>query len=715
MSLIVIVDDQPTNRQIFTKIATSIEKAIEVKCFADPEEALDWLETHTPDLLITDYNMPHMDGAEFIFKLRQKNPLRDIPIIVITVFEDRAYRLAALDAGATDFLQSPVDHQEFVTRARNLLKLRRQQLLLADRADNLKRELEDSERALEQSLRDSSKRLAQVIDTVPALISATDRDGRLLFLNAHHTKITGLDPADSIGHDLSAIMGDDIAKRNDTLDKMVLENGKALNSFEEEIIDKSGENRVFLTTKSPLKDADGHITGVVTSSLDITDRKAAESHLHHIAHHDTLTELPNRTMLREQLGLQIARSRRGDRQFALHLIDLDGFKNVNDVLGHSAGDNILIEVSKRLLSIRKKGDVVARLGGDEFAVLQANISGSEKAAELATEICQILAKPHMVSGEKIETTASIGVTMHLADGKDFDELLRHADLAMYRAKADGGNQHRFYATDMNTRARRAAALDAELRLAIEREEFLLYYQPQIDVGSGKIVGVEALLRWQNANGEIIAPGGFLPRAEENGLIVPINEWVLREACRQAVAWQRMGLPRMRMGVNLSPVQFRKQSVPLLVARILADTGLDPRLLDLELTENIVMQNTESVAIQLSQLRELGVLISIDDFGTGFSSLSYIKHFPIDRLKIDQSFIRDLMTDPSDAAIVQAIIGLGDSLNLDVIAEGVETADQLSHLRAAGCGEAQGYYFGRPMPAADLAHLIGGDIKIVQHS
>ncbi|AXS38783.1 EAL domain-containing protein [Breoghania sp. L-A4] len=705
MSLIVIVDDQPTNRQIFTKIAASIDSAIEVKCFADPQLALDWLDDNTPDLLITDYNMPHMDGAEFISRLRQRPSLRDIPIIVITVFEDRAYRIAALDAGATDFLQSPVDHREFVTRARNLLKLRQQQLLLANRAASLKQELEDSERELQRTVRDSSERLAQVIDTVPALISASDCDGRFLFLNAYYNQITGIDAGKAVGRDTAEILGAEAGNRNKTLDRMVIEGEKPLNSYEEEIVDRTGRRRVFLTTKSPLRDAGNRITGILTSSLDITDRKAAESHLHFIAHHDALTELPNRTMLREQLGLQIARSRRGDRQFALHLIDLDDFKNVNDVLGHSAGDNILIEVAKRLMAIRRKGDVIARLGGDEFAVLQTGITCSKDAAIYAGEIGATIAQPHSVSGQKIETTASIGVVMHPADGYDFEEMLRHADLAMYQAKADGGNQHRFYATDMNTLARRAVALDTELRKAIECEEFILYYQPQVDIKSGAFVGVEALLRWRTSTGEIIGPAGFLPRAEENGMIVPINEWVLREACSQAVAWQNMGLPPLRMGVNLSPVQFRKQSVPLLVARVLADTGLDPRMLDLELTENIVMQNTESVAVQLGQLRELGVVISIDDFGTGFSSLSYIKHFPIDRLKIDQSFVRDLMTDPSDAAIVQAIISLGANLKLDVIAEGVETPEQLEHLRKAGCLEAQGYYFGRPMPACELEELV----------
>ncbi len=677
MSLIVILDDRATNRQIFSRLAASIEDGVTVRAFADPQAALVWLETNTPDLVVTDFKMPHMDGAEFTRRFRAQPNLSEVPVIVITVYEEREFRLRALEAGATDFLSSPVDHHEFQTRARNLLKLRKQQLLLARRANNLEQKLEYSERSREEALRDSSERLAQVIDTVPAMISAANRDGKFLFVNAFQTALAGIDHFSS---------------------------GAVLPTYEEEIIDADGVKRVFLTTKSPLRDRANAVVAVLTSSIDITDRKRAEEHLLHIAHHDALTGLPNRALLADRLRREIARARRGDRPFALHLVDLDGFKNINDVLGHVLGDKFLKVVAQRLQSLAREGDTVARLGGDEFAILQSRLARSEEAGELAARFVAAVCEPYQFAGERITTNASVGTTLHPADGADAEELLKHADLAMYRAKADGGNVVRFYAADMHSRAQEARHLDSELRQAIQDNQFVLYYQPQVNMKTGHIVGAEALLRWRRPGRGIVGPGEFLARAEENGLIVPINEWVLRQACRDAKSWERAGFPPLRVGVNLSAVQFRKQSVPLLVAKALAETGLDPARLDLELTESIVMADTEAVATDLRRLHELGVSISIDDFGTGYSSLTYVKNFPVDRLKIDQCFIRDLPTDPSDAAIVRAIVSLGHSLELDIVAEGVETADQLARLRAEGCDEVQGYYFGRPLPVSEFLAL-----------
>jgi diguanylate cyclase (GGDEF)-like protein/PAS domain S-box-containing protein len=704
MSLIVILDDRATNRQIFSRLAASIEDGVTVRAFADPLAALVWLETNTPDLVVTDFKMPNLDGAEFTRRFRAQPNLSEVPVIVITVYEEREFRLRALEAGATDFLSSPVDHHEFQTRARNLLKLRKQQLLLARRANNLEQKLEYSERSREEALRDSSERLAQVIDTVPAMISASDRDGKFLFVNAFQTALAGIDHAAALGKDIGMLFGEEHGSRSRALDRKVFGSGAALPTYEEEIVDATGVKRVFLTTKSPLRDRANAVIAVLTSSIDITDRKRAEDHLLHIAHHDALTGLPNRALLADRLRREIARARRGDRPFALHLIDLDGFKNINDVLGHVLGDKFLKVVAQRLRSLVREGDTVARLGGDEFAVLQSRLTRSEEAAELAARIVAAVSEPYQFAGERITTNASVGTTLHPADGADAEALLKHADLAMYRAKADGGNVVRFYAADMHSRAQEARHLDSELRQAIQDNQFVLYYQPQVDLKTGHIIGAEALLRWRRPGRGIVGPGVFLARAEENGLIVPINEWVLRQACRDAKSWQRAGFPPLRVGVNLSAVQFRKQSVPLLVAKTLADTGLDPRRLDLELTESIVMADTEAVAADLHRLHELGVSISIDDFGTGYSSLTYVKNFPVDRLKIDQCFIRDLATDPSDAAIVRAIVSLGHSLELAIVAEGVETADQLERLRAEDCDEVQGYYFGRPLPVGEFLAL-----------
>jgi diguanylate cyclase (GGDEF)-like protein/PAS domain S-box-containing protein len=711
MSTIVIVDDQPINRAIYSKIASSIEEVTRTETFADPKEALDVLGRLVPDLIITDYNMPGLDGAAFIARVRADPATADIPIIVITVYEDRSYRLRALDAGATDFLLSPVDHREFVTRAKNLLKLRKQQLLLAHRAHRLERSLERSEQSLRQAIRDSSERLAQVIDAVPAKISVTDEQGRFLFVNAYQTALMGSDLPTAIGRDVAEVLDAESAARTKAFDQLVLQNRGPVHSFEEEVVDRAGERRVFLTTKSPLTNASNRTIGVVTSSLDITGRKVAERHLQHMAHHDFLTALPNRAFLSDRTHQEIAAGRRGDRRFALHVIDLDGFKSVNDVMGHSTGDRFLTAVADRLQTLNHAESVIARLGGDEFAVLQTNLPDTEAAAALAENIVTLLREPIVIEGHRVVLAASIGTAIYPPDGDNIEDLLRHADLAMYKAKADGGDRHQFYAADMTRRACQAAQLDAELRLAVERDEFALDYQPQVRLDSGEITGVEALIRWRRPDGSLVLPGGFLARAEENGLILPISEFVLRHACKQAAAWRRKGLPPLRMSVNLSPVQFRGQGLPFLVARVLSETNLDPRLLELELTENILMQDIDQVIVQLGQLRELGVVISIDDFGTGYSSLSYVKRLPVDRLKIDQSFIRDVISNPSDRAIVSAVVNLAHSLHMDVVAEGVESVEQLECVRAAGCDAVQGYYFGRPMSAPQFEDFLSNGRRV----
>jgi len=707
MPLIVIVDDRLTNRNIFAKLAAAIEEGIEVKTFGDPTEALDWLRSHTPDLIITDYKMPQMDGAEFIRHFRAQSTCIDIPVVVITVYEERSFRLRALEAGATDFLNSPVDHHEFVTRARNLLNLRQHQLLLADRADSLERRLEHSERSRERAMRDSFERLTQVIDTLPVMISAAAPDGRLLFVNAGATSYFGVTQAGVIGKPVDVLLGEEPGERSRALDGMVFDTGKPLPSYEEEIADGAGNRHVFMTVKSPLRGNAGSVSAVLTSSLDITARKKTEANLRYMAHHDALTHLPNRSLLRERMRRLATRTRRGEPGFALHLVDLDGFKAVNDLHGHSAGDRFLRTVAEQLRRDMRDSDTIARLGGDEFAILQAD-ADRDGAEPFARRLLDVIAQ--CADGGAVPITASIGIALHPDDGQDAEDLLKNADMAMYKAKADGGNSFSFYAAEMQAQARNSAQLDKELRHALAAGEFVLHYQPQVDLETGRIIGAEALIRWQRPGFGLVGPFVFLPHAEETGLINPINEWVLREACREAKSWEAAGLPPLRVAVNLSPLQFRKRTVPLLVAQALAESGLSPHRLDLELTENIILQDIDAVAGDLRQLLDLGVHVSIDDFGTGYSSLNYIKKFPVDRIKIDQTFVRNIVSDPNDAAIVRAIITLGHSLDIKVVAEGVETAEQLARMRAEGCDEVQGFYFGKPMPPADFIALVRDDFR-----
>lgn len=497
------------------------------------------------------------------------------------------------------------------------------------------------------------------------------------------------------------MFGEEHRARNEALDRIVFDTTRPLPGFEQDFTDAQGVVRTFLTIKAPLTGVGGQVSGVLTSALDITGRKRMEAHLRHLAHHDQLTDLPNRILLAERMRALIARARRGNHLFALHLIDLDHFKKVNDLLGHSAGDQLLRMIADRLRAAMRESDTIARLGGDEFAILQTDVATSGEAADFAQRILDVVADCVVADSHAMEAAASVGIAIYPDDGLDAENLLKNADLAMYKAKADGGNLFCFYAADMQTRARQEAIMDAELREAIAQQQFLLYYQPQIDLASGELIGAEALIRWQRPGYGIVSPGVFLGRAEENGMIVPLNEWVLRQACLEAKGWMRAGLANLRVSVNMSPIQFRKRAVPLLVARILGETGLDAHLLDLELTEGIMMHDIDAVAADLRLVLGLGVKISIDDFGTGFSSLGYVKRFPVDRIKIDQSFIRNLATDLNDLAIVRTVITLGRSLGLRVVAEGVETAAQVEKLRAEGCHEVQGYYFGRPMPAADF--------------
>ncbi len=535
MSLIVIVDDRVSNRNIFAKLAASIEANLTVRTFGDPKEALEWLQDNKPDLIITDYKMPNLNGAEFIRRFRTIEDCEDVPVIVITVYEERSFRLSALEAGATDFLHSPVDHYEFVTRARNLLKLQKHQQLLSERASHLAHELELSERTRETALRDSSEQLAQVIDTVPVMISAIDQNGTLQFANAAQASFCGRELQDIAGRQGSEFLSAEHAARHRALDELVLNSAKPLPPFEEELTDADGETKVYLTNKASLMRHDGSVSAVLTSSLDITARKRTESHLRHLAHHDSLTGLPNRAYLHDALRKLIARSRRGYHLFAVHVFDLDGFKQINDLLGHAAGDRFIVKLASVLQENMRDEDMLVRLGGDEFAVVQAAVTCSDDAAECAARILKLIEENLEFEEAPLNVTASIGIALYPTDGEQDEELLKNADLAMYQAKRVSGNHFCFFAADMDARAREAALLDGRLRKAVERKQFVLHYQPLVDARTGQPVSVEALLRWNDPARGLVSPNNFLPRAEENGLIIPINEWVLRQACMDAYA------------------------------------------------------------------------------------------------------------------------------------------------------------------------------------
>jgi diguanylate cyclase (GGDEF)-like protein len=437
----------------------------------------------------------------------------------------------------------------------------------------------------------------------------------------------------------------------------------------------------------------------------MSERKAAQERIEFLAHHDALTGLPNRLLLRDRVEQAQAQAVRLHSRVALLFLDLDRFKTINDSLGHPVGDALLKAVVDRLKGCVRESDTLSRQGGDEFVILLNDVRDSEAVARVADKIHQRMSEPIVLGSQSLNTSFSIGIALCPDDGEDFDSLLQKADTAMYHAKEAGRNGHRFFTEQMNRKVVEHMTLETQLRSALENREFVLHYQPQMDLHEGGIVGVEALIRWNSPENGLVSPARFIPVAEDSGVIVPIGAWVLGEACRQARAWQDAGLPPFVVAVNLSAVQFRRMDLVNTVINALVLSDLDSQWLELELTESILIQDAEATLDSVRRLKALGVKLSVDDFGTGYSSLAYLKRFAVDKLKIDQSFVRDLVTDPDDAAIVRAIIQMAHSLKLKTIAEGVESEDLSNLLRLFHCDEIQGYWLARPMPADELQAFV----------
>ncbi|MBI5719950.1 MAG: EAL domain-containing protein [Burkholderiales bacterium] len=484
-----------------------------------------------------------------------------------------------------------------------------------------------------------------------------------------------------------------------------LERREPFRDFEYAFVDRSGSRCTVSVSGEPLFDAGGGFAGYRGVSRDISERKRAEERVQYLATHDSLTGLPNRAMFSELLNHLIQSSRREGRRFAVLFIDLDRFKLINDSLGHEAGDTLLRTVAQRLKDGLRSSDLVARLGGDEFVMIAQDLPGPEQAARVARRLLAEVIRPVDLSGQECRVTASVGISLYPDDAQDEAALMTHADVAMYHAKEEGKNNFQFYDSRLEKHTLERLALEAGLRHAIERGELSLHYQAKLELADGSIGGVEALLRWTSPELGSISPAQFIPLAEETGLILPIGRWVLRSACVQSMAWQHAGLPPVRVAVNLSPRQLADPGLVDEVRTILAETGLAPDLLELEVTETSVMHNVERALEVLSALKAMGVLLAIDDFGTGYSSLAQLKRFPIDTLKVDRSFIRELPMDAEDKAITEVIIAMGKTLCLKVVAEGVETREQQEFLRERACDQLQGYYFSKPLPAAEFAALL----------
>ncbi|MGL5837683.1 MAG: EAL domain-containing response regulator [Sphingorhabdus sp.] len=691
---IVIVDDRSTNLRIYAQFVAMMGPGFSSKCFQSALEALTWLEHETADLLIVDYRMPEMNGAEFIRAIRGRENGVNVPAIVITARQDRECRITALDAGATDFLQSPVTDQEFRDRALLLIAQNRKRQEIAKRVSQIASDSAEQENSGGKSM------LEQIIDTTPIMINATDRNGKFLFMNSYQSALFGLEPDFLVGQPLANILSPALTERELRRNANIIETGRAIPNYEE-VYHSDGIELTFHCNKAPLRNKDGQVIGVLTSALDITARKFAEEHRAHLALHDLLTGLPNRALLAEHMRQTIDECISSSSKAALLLVDLDRFKVINDTRGHQAGDILLRQVAERISSSLQANELAARIGGDEFAIILRHVTDIEHVSSKCRHLLKEIGQTYSVGGSDQLIGASIGIAMIPEDGDSADELLRLADLAMYEAKSSGRNCFCFFSPELNQIAQFNAKVEADLRHALENREFFLEYQPIVDAVSEKTVGLEALLRWQHPVRGRLMPNDFLRIANDSGLIEPIGSWVMDEVCRQIAEFAQMGIKLPHVAVNVSPKQFQSGNVCQQILTAIHTHGIEPGQLAVEITEELLLNHSPALIEQLIQLRHEGIELSIDDFGTGYSSLQYLRDLPANRLKIDQTFIARIENSSVDRAIISTIGHLAHALEMRVVAEGVETEMQQTLLRAAGCDELQGYLFGKALSVEQL--------------
>ena len=651
------------------------------------EEMGSCLASRSFDLILLDLDLPNEQGIGAVRRLRAIAPR--VSIILLSGPEGEAIAMQAIEEGAQDYLiKGQIEPHQLMRALRNTLE----------------------RKSIEESLFQEKERAQVTLDCIGDAVICTDLVGNISFLNPIAERMTGWSSSEAIGQPLAdAFRIMDATTRISTPNPMaraVRQDRSGSLPANCILVRQDGHELFIEDSVAPIHDRDGMVAGSVLVFRDVTAARALAAQITKLAERDSLTGLPNRLLLNDRIGQAIARCPRDGGQIAVLFLDLDDFKHVNDSLGHSVGDCLLQSVASRLTECVRTPDTVSRQGGDEFTAVLQLIGHPEDAAIAANRILEAIAEIHAIDGHELHITASIGVSIYPNDGLDAETLIKNADTAMYQAKESGRHSYRFFEPEMNVRAVDRQSIEEDLRCALRRHELTLHYQPKIDLKTGAITGAEALLRWTHPTRGSIPPLQFIPIAEDSGMILPIGAWVLREACKQARAWTDAGRPFASMAVNVSAVQFRDKNFLSELFSILSDTGMNPRSLELEVTESVLMKHPEVTAPILKALREKGIQVSLDDFGTGYSSLSYLQLFPIDALKIDQSFIRKIATNPGETAIVSAIIAMGQNLHLRVIAEGVETPEDLDFLKAHDCDEAQGYYFSHPVPAKDFAALLG---------
>jgi len=691
-ALILVADDDMMMR-LLTREALE-QAGFRVEEAENGREALTCFASRSPDLVLMDACMPEMDGFKACAALRRDSRSRHTPVIMVTGLEDTASIQAAYEAGATDFITKPINWPILCHRIQYMLR---------------------ASRTLE-ALRQSEARLSEAQKIAHLGHWTQDLKSMALSCSAEASKLLELEAPASDEKWMKLLCPEDRKRRRLALEE-ALESGQAYR-LEYRIALPDGRARNIFEQGKAQYDAEGRPLRLLGVLQDVTQRRQDEDRIRSLAYFDTLTGLPNRLLFKEYTKQALQQARRHGRQLALLYLGLDRFKRINDTLGHSGGDALLKAVSDLLVKHLRGYDFIcrgrkqieqaaplARLGGDEFTILVGELDQKESVINIVRRILEILSLPLSIKGRECFMTSSIGIALYPDDGGSYESLLKHAGAALERAKQAGRNGFQFYTASMNAHAAKRLKLESQLQRALEKEELLLYYQAKMDLQSKNIVGFEALLRWELPGLGLVPPGDFIPLAEASDLIVPIGDWVLRQACRQSLAWRRAGLEPMKIAVNLSARQFAQENILENILNILDEAKLAPEWIELEITETTIMQNLNQAVRTLRAMQDAGFHLSMDDFGTGYSSMSYLKKFPLDTLKIDQSFVAGMGQNPTDAAITQAIIALAKSLHLHTIAEGVETQAQLDLLKAQGCEQVQGYLVSRPLPAEALGPFL----------
>jgi diguanylate cyclase (GGDEF)-like protein/PAS domain S-box-containing protein len=641
--------------------------------------------------VLVDFSVPDGQGLETFDLIFQA--ASHIPILVLCSLEHEELAKQAVHRGAQDYIiDDRLDDHSLSKALRNMI-----------------------ERAVNAEALFVEKERAQVtLNSIGDAVVSTDAAGSVTYLNQVAEAMTGWTGADALGRAFGDVFriidGTDPEHTVNPMAVAMQQNKTVGLTVGAMLIRRDGSESAIEDSAAPIHDRRGQVTGAVMVFRDVTQARAMSKQLSYLAHHDYLTELPNRLLLNDRLEQAMATARRQQQQLAVLFVDVDRFKHINDSLGHAIGDQLLLSVTERLVASVRSSDTVSRQGGDEFVILLSTIAQAEDAALSANKILTALSLPHRVKEHDLQITVSMGIGIYPEDGTDAETLVKNADIAMLNAKDNGRNNYRFFKPDMNEHALERQSLESELRHALDRREFMLHYQPKMDLDTQAITGAEALIRWRPPGRGLVHPEKFIPIAERCGYIIPIGKWVLREACRQTQRWLDADLAPMPVAINISAVELRSKDFVQGVQAVLYETGLDPRYLEFELTETAIMQNPQSTIAVLHALKDMGIQLTLDDFGTGFSSLSYLKGFPIDALKIDKSFVRGLCTNAGDANIVRAVVNMGKSFGLRVIAEGVETREQFLRLQAQQCTEGQGYYFQRPVAPDEFTQWRGSDLS-----